>query len=81
MCDHIYDAQGRSKNDMSAVLWEYIVCNIILIPLLIFLIIQRNLNFILCRGSDLCMNIFYRKIEETVYVRQLGTCLDTNSLS
>ena len=78
---HIYDAQGRSKNDMSAVLLEYIAYNMIFIPLVIFPIIQRNLNFILCKGSDLYKNIFYRNIEETVYVRQLGTCLDTNSLS
>ena len=55
--------------------------NMIFIPLVIFPIIQRNLNFILCKGSDLYKNIFYRNIEETVYVRQLGTCLDTNSLS
>lgn len=30
----------------------------------------------------MCIRIFFSgKVEEAVYVRQLGTCLDTNSLN
>lgn len=66
---------------MCTMLWEYIVYNMLFILLLYFPIIKRNLNFILCGANDLCKIIFYKKVEETVYVRQLRTCLDRNSLN